>query len=72
MPRRRDLVLAAAGGVLPGGTARRALAEDGPVVTEDLGTLPGNKPLIRRSRRPPNHETPLALDCLAGSRAVKP
>ncbi len=60
MPSRRDLLLAAAGGVLLGGTARRALAADGAAGAEELGTLPGKKPLIRRSWRPPNYETPLA------------
>lgn len=56
MPNRRDLLLAAAGGVLLGGTARGAFARD----AEELGTLPDKKPLIRRAWRPPNYETPLA------------
>lgn len=60
MPSRRDLLLTAAGGVLLGGLARRALGADAPAGTEELGTLPGKKPLIRRSWRPPNYETPLA------------
>jgi DMSO/TMAO reductase YedYZ molybdopterin-dependent catalytic subunit len=60
MPSRRDLLLAAAGGVLLGGTARRALAGDAAAGAEELGALPGKKPLIRHTWRPPNYETPLA------------
>jgi DMSO/TMAO reductase YedYZ molybdopterin-dependent catalytic subunit len=60
MPSRRDLLLAAAGGVLLGGTARGVLAADAAPGAEELGQLPGKKLLIRRSWRPPNYETPLA------------
>ena len=60
MPSRRDLLLAAAGGVLLGGAARRALAGDPGAGAQELGALPGKKPLIRHTWRPPNYETPLA------------
>ena len=60
MPSRRDLLLATAGGVLLGSTARSLLAADAAPVAEELGQLPGKKLLIRRSWRPPNYETPLA------------
>ncbi|HEX4618133.1 MAG TPA: molybdopterin-dependent oxidoreductase [Steroidobacteraceae bacterium] len=60
MPSRRDLFLAAAGGWLLGGAARRAPAADAAESTDELGTLSGKKPLIRRAWRPPNYETPLA------------
>src|SRR5215472_14096206 len=60
MPSRRDLLLAAAGGVLLGSATRRAVAGDAGAAAEELGTLPGKKPLIRRAWRPPNYETPLA------------
>src|SRR5215472_13775703 len=60
MPSRRDLLLAAAGGVLLGGGTRRSLAADPAAGAEELGALPGKKPLIRRAWRPPNYETPLA------------
>ncbi|HEY2275572.1 MAG TPA: molybdopterin-dependent oxidoreductase [Steroidobacteraceae bacterium] len=59
MPSRRDLLLAAAGGVL-GGAARGLLAADAAPGAGELGQLPGKKLLIRRSWRPPNYETPLA------------
>ena len=58
MPNRRDLLLAAAGGVLLGGAARGVLAA-APGTVEELGQLPGKKLLIRRSWRPPNYETAL-------------
>jgi sulfite dehydrogenase (cytochrome) subunit A len=60
MTSRRDLLLAAAGGVLLGGAARRALAADSAAGAQELGALPGKKPLIRHTWRPPNYETPLA------------
>jgi len=60
MTSRRDLLRAAAGGVLLGGAGRRLLAVETAAGAEELGTLPGKKPLIRRSWRPPNYETPLA------------
>jgi sulfite dehydrogenase len=60
MTSRRDLLLAAAGGVLLGGAARRALAGDSATGAPELGALPGKKPLIRHTWRPPNYETPLA------------
>ena len=59
MPSRRDLLLAAAGGALLGGATRCALAGDATAGAEELGALPGKKPLIRRAWRPPNYETPL-------------
>jgi DMSO/TMAO reductase YedYZ molybdopterin-dependent catalytic subunit len=62
MRTRRDLFLAAAGGWLAGGaagTSSAALAAEAGAA-EPLGTLPGKKPLIRRTWRPPNYETPLA------------
>jgi DMSO/TMAO reductase YedYZ molybdopterin-dependent catalytic subunit len=58
MPSRRDLLLATAGGVLLG-TSRRAPAADAGPDADELGTLAGKRPLIRRSWRPPNYETPL-------------
>jgi DMSO/TMAO reductase YedYZ molybdopterin-dependent catalytic subunit len=60
MPSRRDLLLATAGGILLGGNARRVLAADAGSEAAELGTLPGKKPLIRRTWRPPNYETRLA------------
>src|ERR1700758_2067369 len=60
MTSRRDLLLAAAGGVLLGGAARCALAGDPAAGAQELGALPGKKPLIRHTWRPPNYETPLA------------
>jgi len=60
MTSRRDLLLAAAGGWLLGGAGRRALAADAVPGADELGTLAGKKPLIRRSWRPPNYETQLA------------
>ncbi len=60
MPSRRDLLLAAAGGVLLGAATRGALADEAAAGAEELGTLTGKKPLIRHAWRPPNYETPLA------------
>jgi DMSO/TMAO reductase YedYZ molybdopterin-dependent catalytic subunit len=58
MATRRELLLAATGGCLIG----RVWASDAGAVpeAEALGSLPGKRPLIRRSFRPPNFETPLA------------
>jgi DMSO/TMAO reductase YedYZ molybdopterin-dependent catalytic subunit len=58
MATRRELLLAAPGGCLIG----RVWASDAAAVPEAgaLASLPGKKPLIRRSFRPPNFETPLA------------
>ena len=59
MATRRELLLAATGGCLIG----RVWASDAAGVVleaEALASLPGKKPLIRRSFRPPNFETPLA------------
>ncbi|TLY55500.1 MAG: oxidase [Gammaproteobacteria bacterium] len=59
MATRRELLLAATGGWLIG----RVRASDGAgtvAQVEALAALPGKKPLIRRSFRPPNFETPLA------------
>lgn len=53
MVTRRDLLLGAAGGWL----LERAWADE---AADSLTALPGKKPLIRRSFRPPNFETPLA------------
>jgi sulfite dehydrogenase len=63
MASRRELLLAAAGGWLLGGAVpigAGALAAAAEAGGDALGTLPGKKPLIRRSWRPPNYETPLA------------
>jgi sulfite dehydrogenase (cytochrome) subunit A len=57
---RRDLLLAAGGGALLGGVAGRSLASDPAAGAEELGALASKKPLIRRTWRPPNYETPLA------------
>ena len=58
MATRRELLLAATGGCLIG----RVWASDAGAVpeAEALASLPGKRPLIRRSFRPPNFETPLA------------
>ena len=59
MATRRELLLAATSGWLIG----RVRASDGAgtvAQVEALAALPGKKPLIRRSFRPPNFETPLA------------
>jgi DMSO/TMAO reductase YedYZ molybdopterin-dependent catalytic subunit len=58
MATRRELLLAATGGCLIGPLG----ASDAGAVpeAEALASLPGKKPLIRRSFRPPNFETPLA------------
>ena len=53
MVTRRELLLGAAGGWL----VERAWAGE---AADTLTALPGKKPLIRRSFRPPNYETPLA------------
>ena len=65
MDRRRflgDAVCAVAAGLLPGVPA--AAAQDGlpagAVASAVLDALPGKRPLIKRSFRPPNYETPLA------------
>src|SRR5438105_9386313 len=59
MATRRELLLAATGGCLIGRVWASAGA--GTVAqVEALAALPGKKPLIRRSFRPPNFETPLA------------
>ncbi|HYM42944.1 MAG TPA: molybdopterin-dependent oxidoreductase [Steroidobacteraceae bacterium] len=60
MATRRELLRAAAGGWLLGGAlpAARAAGVAGPA--EALDALPGKRPLIRRTWRPPNFETPLA------------
>jgi len=58
MATRRELLLAATGGCLIG----RVWATDAGAApeAEALASLPGKRPLIRRSFRPPNFETPLA------------
>ena len=55
---RRELLLATGGGCLVGRLWASEAA--GAVEAEALASLPGKKPLIRRSVRPPNFETPLA------------
>jgi DMSO/TMAO reductase YedYZ molybdopterin-dependent catalytic subunit len=58
MATRRELLLAATGGCLIG--PLRASDAGAVPEAEALASLPGKKPLIRRSFRPPNFETPLA------------
>ncbi len=61
---RRSFVLASAGGVLLNPGWSRALAAGlpaGAIESGTLETLPGKAPLIRRSYRPPNYETPVDL-----------
>ena len=61
---RRSFVLAAAGGTLMTLDWRRALAAGLPAGAIEAGTLealPGKVPLIKRSLRPPNFETPVDL-----------
>jgi DMSO/TMAO reductase YedYZ molybdopterin-dependent catalytic subunit len=53
--RRNLLISAALSGVVP------AIANGDELLAEALDTLPGKRPLIRRSIRPPNFETPLEL-----------
>jgi len=64
MTTRRKIIKAALGGlVLAGGSLRlpRALAglPPGALESERLESLPGKRPLIKRSYRPPNYETPV-------------
>jgi DMSO/TMAO reductase YedYZ molybdopterin-dependent catalytic subunit len=64
MTTRRTLLQTAIGGVAVAGTGllgqlARAALPAGAVEAGVLGTLPGKQPLIRRSYRPPNYETPL-------------
>jgi sulfite dehydrogenase (cytochrome) subunit A len=70
MMSRRDCLLGSATALFLGGGAARALAADsgGPGRPGDAGqlvSLPGKRPLIMRTGRPPNLETPVAA--LAGS-----
>ncbi len=61
---RRSFVLAAAGGGVLALTSRGASAAGlpaGAVESGTLETLPGKVPLIKRSFRPPNYETPVDL-----------
>jgi DMSO/TMAO reductase YedYZ molybdopterin-dependent catalytic subunit len=65
MTRRRSLLQAAAGGLLLAGANRfapLAAAElpAGTIESERLETLPGKQPLLKRSFRPPNYESPLS------------
>src|ERR1700757_1408046 len=55
---RREVLLAPGGGCLIGRLWAGEAA--GTAEAEALASLPGKKPLIRRSFRPPNFETPLA------------
>jgi len=59
MLKRRDLLLAAAGGWL-GSRALAGEAAGAVPAGAETGKLPGKKPLIQRAFRPPNFETPLA------------
>ena len=56
---RRELLLASASGYLIGWVGASAAIGAAPGA-EALGSLPGKKPLVRHSFRPPNYETPLA------------
>jgi len=55
MPTRRDVLIASAGLTAAARVAGAATGEDA-----ELGALAGKKPLIQRTYRPPNFETPLA------------
>jgi DMSO/TMAO reductase YedYZ molybdopterin-dependent catalytic subunit len=57
MPSRRELLIATAGGWL---ATRVRAAEEGVGAADTLVALPDKKPLIRRTFRPPNFETPSA------------
>jgi DMSO/TMAO reductase YedYZ molybdopterin-dependent catalytic subunit len=66
MDRRRFVLQAsgtmAAAMLLPGrGSAADPTLPAGAVASEVMDALPGKQPLIKRSFRPPNYETPLAL-----------
>ena len=66
MDRRRFFLQAsgtmAAAMLLPGrGSAADPALAAGAVASEVMDALPGKRPLIKRSFRPPNYETPLAL-----------
>jgi DMSO/TMAO reductase YedYZ molybdopterin-dependent catalytic subunit len=66
MDRRRFVLQAsgtmAAAMLLPGrGSAADPTLPAGAVASEVMDALPGKRPLIKRSFRPPNYETPLAL-----------
>lgn len=58
---RREMILTSAGTLLLGAMARtgHAAAPAGAAPQDELIALPGKKPLIKRSYRPPNYETPL-------------
>jgi DMSO/TMAO reductase YedYZ molybdopterin-dependent catalytic subunit len=61
---RRSFVLAASGATLLSLDGRRALAAglpSGAIESGALEALPGKAPLIKRSYRPPNYETPVDL-----------
>lgn len=65
MTTRRTVLLGSAGGVALAasgllGRAARADLPRGALDAAALDTLPGKQPLLRRSYRPPNYETPLA------------
>ena len=65
MTTRRSLLQAAGGGLLLAGTNRfAALAAAelpaGTIESERLETLPGKQPLLKRSFRPPNYESPVS------------
>jgi len=57
---RRRVVAGSAGALLLAGVAgSRAFGAD-ETIADQLLALPGKRPLIKRSFRPPNYETPLA------------
>src|SRR5712691_8750759 len=60
---RRSFLVAAAGGMLGVGwrNALGASLPAGAIETGTLEALPGKAPLIKRSYRPPNYETPVAM-----------
>lgn len=65
MTSRRALLQAAGGGLwLAAGTLRSRIAQavlpSGTIESELLDSLPGKQPLLKRSFRPPNYESPLA------------
>jgi DMSO/TMAO reductase YedYZ molybdopterin-dependent catalytic subunit len=58
---RRSAQAAAAGLLLPGTAPGAGELPAGARAAEILDVLPGKRPLIKRSFRPPNYETPVAL-----------
>lgn len=60
MVTRREVIAASAGSLLLAGTHAGRLQAAAPLTNEALVALPGKKPLIKRTFRAPNFETPLA------------